>query len=127
MPTDDLWIQRASRGGGRKKLIEVAEWRVEYQPRCAACKDLYARRSPTQEPPCDSCRPVILEENEEAISLYSFVQNQWIMGPVGPIDINHVAVWEAIDRYIIKDKIGTFKKILILSQWMIGRINNKKD
>lgn len=49
------------------------------------------------------------------------------MGPVGPIDINHVAVWEAIDRYIIKDKIGTFKKILILSQWMIGRINNKKD
>jgi len=68
-----------------------------------------------------------LEENEEAISLYSFVQNQWIMGPVGPIDINHVAVWEAIDRYIIKDKIGTFKKILILSQWMIGRINNKKD
>jgi len=69
----------------------------------------------------------VLEENEAALTLYSIVQNQWIMGGGGPVDINHLAVWEAIDRYRVKDAPGTFRKILVLSRWMIDRINEKRE
>jgi hypothetical protein len=115
-------------GGGRgKKLIEVAQWRVDQQPNCATCKSINAGMEPPQDPPCETCRPVTLEENEEAISLYSVVQNQWIMGPGGPVDINHVAVWEAIDRCGAQDGSRTFRKILALSKWMLARINEKNN
>jgi hypothetical protein len=49
------------------------------------------------------------------------------MGPGGPVDINHLAVWEAIDRHRVEDALGTFRKILTLSRWMIGRINEKRE
>jgi hypothetical protein len=69
----------------------------------------------------------MLDENEDAITLYSIVQNQWIMGAGGPVDINHLAVWEAIDRHQVRDARDTFKKILALSRWMLGRINEKRE
>jgi len=69
----------------------------------------------------------MLDENEDAITLYSIVQNQWIMGPGGPVDINHLAVWEAIDRHPVGDAMDTFKKILTLSRWMLKRINEKRE
>ena len=100
---------------------------MDYQPNCDACRDLYGRRTPPQEPPCDTCRPVMLDENEDAITLYSIVQNQWIMGSGGPVDINHLAVWEAIDRHPVVDTLETFKKILALSRWMLGRIIEKRE
>ena len=96
-------------------------------PNCVTCRTLYGGRLPPQEPPCDSCRPALLEENEAAIAIYSIVQNQWIIGPGGPVDINHLAVWEAIDRHRIADALGTFQKILTLSHWMLGRINEKRE
>jgi hypothetical protein len=67
----------------------------------------------------------MMTENEDAIMLYSIVQNQWIMGAGGPVDINHLAVWEAIDRHRVADPLGTFRKIVILSRWMIERINER--
>jgi hypothetical protein len=73
------------------------------------------------------CRPALFDENEDAITLYSIVQNQWIMGSGGPVDINHIAVWEAIDRHPVRDGLETFKKILALSRWMLGRINEKRE
>jgi hypothetical protein len=100
---------------------------VEQQPNCAACKILYGGRTPPEDPPCGDCRPILLDENADAIMLYSLVQNQWIMGPSGPVDVNHLAVWEAIDRHEVKDALGTFKKILTLSHWMLGRINDKRE
>jgi len=69
----------------------------------------------------------MLDENEDAITLYSIVQNQWIMGSGGPVDINHLAVWEAIDRHPVVDTLETFKKILALSRWMLGRIIEKRE
>jgi len=69
----------------------------------------------------------MLDENEDAITLYSIVQNQWIMGQGGPVDINHLAVWEAIDRYRVSNGPATFRKILALSRWMLERINEKRE
>jgi hypothetical protein len=79
------------------------------------------------EPPCDTCRPITMPENEAAIMLYSIVQNQWIMGPGGPVDINHLPVWEVIDRHRISDPTGTFRKIIVLSRWMLDRINDQRS
>ena len=31
-----------------------------------------------------------------------------------PKDLNHVAVWAAIDAYGVRDRIGTFEKIMAL-------------
>ena len=94
-------------------------------PNCATCRILYGNKG--EEPPCDACRPECFQENEAAIALYSIVQNQWIMGPGGPVDINHLAVWEAIDRYRVPDGKGVFEKILTLSRWMLGRIAEKRE
>ena len=67
------------------------------------------------------------EANEDALRIFSMVQSQFIMGPSGPVDINHLAVWEAIDRLHIQNGPGVFMKVLDLSRWMIGRINEKQD
>lgn len=96
-------------------------------PNCAACRMVHGSKVPPQDPPCETCRPALLEENASAIELYSIVQNQWIMGPGGPVDINHLAVWEAIDRYQVRDKAETFAKILTLSRWMLERINERRE
>jgi hypothetical protein len=69
----------------------------------------------------------MMQENEDAVMLYSIVQNQWLMGPGGPVDINHLAVWEVIDRHKVADPIGTFRKIVVLSRWMLDRINERKE
>ena len=94
-------------------------------PRCATCKELYAGRSPAEDPPCEDCRPAILEDNKDAFLIYSFVQNQYIVGPSGPVDINHLAIWEAIDRFSIKDGPNVFKKVVHLSRWVIERMNKE--
>lgn len=100
---------------------------MDQLPNCAACILVYGNKLPPQEPPCGDCRPALLEENEDAITVYSIVQNQWIMGAGGPVDINHLAVWEAIDRHRVRDTLSTFRKVLTLSHWMIGRINDKRE
>jgi hypothetical protein len=99
---------------------------METLPNCAACKGIYSGRVPPEEPPCDACRPEILEENRDALFIYSLVQSQFIMGPSGPVDINQLAVWESIDRFKIRDSTGVFKKVLHLSRWMVERISNQE-
>jgi len=99
---------------------------VEQQPNCAACKILHGNKTPPQEPPCETCRPDVLAENTDALTIFSLVQGQWIMGPGGPVDINHLAVWEAIDRYGVKEKTATFGKVVTLSRWMLERIAGQR-
>jgi hypothetical protein len=62
------------------------------------------------------------EANEDALMVYYLVQNQYIMGMGGPVDINHLAVWEAIDRHKVRDAKGTFRKVLALAHRQIGKI-----
>ena len=77
---------------------------------------------PPEEPPCDTCRPKVYEGNESALRVFSIVQNQFIMGPGGPVDINQLAVWEAIDRFGIPNAVSVFNRVMVLSRWMVSRI-----
>ena len=71
--------------------------------------------------------PGIREENKDALMIFSIVKNQFIMGAEMPIDINHLAVWKAIEKYGIKKEKETFEKVIRLSNWMLNKILGKKE
>jgi hypothetical protein len=66
----------------------------------------------------------LVKENRDAKDIYYKVRHQTLDalhiestmgGSVGyskPKDINHLAVWAMIDAYGIKDRLGTFDKII---------------
>ena len=87
---------------------------------------MYHGRTPTEEPPCDVCRPEVKESNVDALKIYSIVRNQFIMGMEAPVDINHVAVWTAIGKYGITRERETFEKVLELSRWDIKRLRENR-
>lgn len=68
-------------------------------------------RNPPEDPPCDTCRVDLLEENAEAAKIYLTVQGQ--VRTVGDtvIDLDHVALWQAIDRYEVKKPLRVFELI----------------
>jgi hypothetical protein len=47
-------------------------------------------------------------ENEEAARIFLMVRGQRLSNE----DLNQLAVWAAIDGYGIKDRVGTFEKVL---------------
>jgi hypothetical protein len=86
---------------------------------------MYESRIPPDDPPCDSCRVDIRKENEEASKIYMIVQSQFIMGPAGPIDIIHSAIYSAMDVYEVKNKRHCFEKVLKLSRYFLQE--SRKD
>jgi hypothetical protein len=58
----------------------------------------------------------LVKENEDASRVYFDVRGQTLNVWNGerdiPVDLNHLAVWAMIDAYGIKDRIGTFKKVV---------------
>jgi hypothetical protein len=68
-------------------------------------------RNPPEDPPCETCRVDLLEENAEAAKIYLTVQGQ--VRTVGDtvIDIDHNALWQAIDRYEVKKPLRVFELI----------------
>jgi len=56
-----------------------------------------------------------MEENQDAAEIYFLVQNQLIMGLRGPIDINHLAIHEAMKLYRIRERRDCFEKVLRLA------------
>jgi hypothetical protein len=72
---------------------------------------MYAERKPPGTPPCDSCRVELREENEDAARIYQIVRGQTIEGGR---DLNHLAVWAAIDAYGVKDRTVVFEKVMQL-------------
>ena len=54
-------------------------------------------------------------ENREAVEVWKRVQNQVLVGGMGTvIDINQLAVWEAIDRYGVLKPIHCFESVCYL-------------
>jgi len=82
---------------------------------------------PSEIPPCQTCKEVPLEENEEAFNIFFLVWSQLIMGMNGPVDVNHQAIHEAMKLYKIKKRKECFEKILTLSRWWINRISEKSN
>jgi len=54
-------------------------------------------------------------------------QYQVIMGPRGPVDINHLAVHAAMELYGIRDKRRCFEGVLKLSRWWLENIKDGND
>jgi hypothetical protein len=79
---------------------------------------MYAERRPPGTPPCESCRVVLREENDDAARIYNLVQGQVLTRFNGKYDVvtdlNHLAVWAAIDAYGVRDRTGCFEKVLNL-------------
>ena len=78
----------------------------------------YAERTPPGTPPCESCRVELKVGNEEAARIYRMVRGQVLTMHNGKqdvvVDLNHLAVWAAIDAYGVRDRIGCFEKVLRL-------------
>jgi len=112
------------RGRG-KKLIDAADWLIEYGPICGKCRKQYQRRNPPEDPPCKTCYIEPLPENEEAIRIFPIVKNQFIMGMNGPISFLQPAIHSAMDIYDIKNKQQCFEKLLALEPWWIKKVTEK--
>lgn len=69
------------------------------------------------DPPCESCRVELQEENVEAAFIYQLVRGQVLTQFNGEYDvvtdINHLALWAAIDRYPggVTDRWEVFNKV----------------
>jgi len=49
------------------------------------------------------------------------------MGFGGPIDINHIPVWEMIDRLKVKDPMAVFERVTHCARVIISEQMRKKD
>ena len=68
-----------------------------------------------------------LSDNEDAWKIFNIVRYQLIAGQAGVIDINHMAVHEAMRLYRIKDRRKCFEKVLSLARWWVAKLNKKGD
>ncbi len=89
------------------------------KPKCSTCKFLKGEK--WDEEDCIKCLPMLIDENQDAARIYFLVQNQLIMGSTGPVDINQLAIHEAMKLYRIKDRKECFEKVLILSAYFIEK------
>jgi len=64
--------------------------------------------------------PTLRLENRDAVDIFMICQNQLIMAPLGgAIDINHMAVHEAMRLYRVRDKRTCFEKVLTLANHIL--------
>jgi len=68
-----------------------------------------------------------VEENEDAIRIFFLTQYQVIMGPRGPVDINHLAVHAAMELYGIRYMRRCFEGVLKLARWWLENIKDGND
>jgi hypothetical protein len=82
---------------------------------------MHSERKPPGTPKCElgeSCRVELRGDNEDAAKLYQMVRRQVLFFFNGEVDkefdINHQAVWAAIDHWPTKvsDPWGLFNKVL---------------
>jgi hypothetical protein len=83
-----------------------------------ACRDLYAKRMPPQEPPCDKCRVELLEENEEVVRIYMMTRRQIVTRHNGQydqiVDISIPAVKVVMDLEGVKDQKECLARVMRL-------------
>ena len=83
---------------------------------------MFALRNPPEEAPCDICtderkRVDLMPENEVAAKIFIATRSQcetrWNGEQDIEIDINHVALWKAIEKFPggVNDEWGTFHRI----------------
>lgn len=82
---------------------------------CDRCREIYKKRMIPSEPPCETCRVDLMEENETAARIFQTVRGQvrtmWNGEQDIVFDLDHCAVWATIDAYRVSDRVGMFDKI----------------
>ena len=82
---------------------------------------MHSERTPSTTPLCDlgeSCRVELVAENEAVAQIFLLVRGQqevrWNGERDIAVDINHLAVWKAIEKYPggIHDEWDTFNRIV---------------
>lgn len=66
---------------------------------------------------CESCRVELKVENSDAARIFLTVRGQKLSNG----DLNHLAVWAAIDSYGIRDRAGTFDKVMVTFYHFLNR------
>jgi hypothetical protein len=84
--------------------------------KCDQCRQMYAERTPPGEPPCETCWVELREENEDVARIFQIVRGQvitWFNGQVDVVmDLNHLAVWAAIDHFGVRNPRECFERVL---------------
>lgn len=66
---------------------------------------MYAKRTPPDMPPCESCRVGLREENEKVIEVYMMTRRQYITAEQGRIvDISIPAIKIAMDLFEVRNQ-----------------------
>ena len=69
---------------------------------------------------CRECLPPLIEENRDAVMIYLRTRRQLIFAGMGEaVDINHLAVHEAMRLYRVRDKQECFEKVLAVNDHMM--------
>ena len=100
------------------------EWCKDYAPQCEACRDIYNRRNPPQEPPCATCKVDLNPNNEDAAAIFQKVKNQVItIGMEGkPVALNYQSVKMVMDLYGVKNQKDCFDKVVkVFSYYLLNR------
>lgn len=109
----------------QEALSQVVVDGVVVSTRCDECRLLYSEKTPPEDPPCEECWVDTNPANIDALRIFNIVQNQFIMGMNGPVDINHLAIYSAMELYKIENRQKCFGKVLQLASRRINNINKK--
>jgi len=71
--------------------------------------------------------PPLLPANQPAYTVYSLCSTQLIMGMSGPVDLNHQAIWEVIDRFELPNPQNTFLKTVVFGRAVIAAQNKQRE
>jgi len=64
------------------------------------------------EPPCETCRAPLLPANEEAVIVWSAVQDQVVTAGMGePVDLDIGAVKIIMDLQRVEDQLGCLRRV----------------
>ena len=76
---------------------------------------MYGQRDPPEDPPCNDCMEVLLEENKDAGVIYQLVRGQVVTRHNGRydqiLDLNFQSIKTVMDLYEIKDQRKVFEKV----------------
>ena len=92
---------------------------MEEKPPCDVCEHFRAKKG--ESTPCDTCLPELMPENYDAWKIYSIVSGQLIMSGSGPVDINHLAIYKAMEFNEVANPKYCFEQVTKLSRHMLEK------
>ena len=86
---------------------------------------MYAERTPPGTPPCESCRVVLREENEDVATTYMIARRQYITAENGRIvDISIPAIKVVMELYGIRNQKECLARVMRLFHFFLGQGND---